>query len=194
MDLEVMRWRMRLTGRVRHRYRNGTGTTGEKHGRFRQGDRASLGPNLVAERNILAILYVLGGDDLPRGARVDVRGVGYGVLVGGNCLVLKEVLRYIRDKVGGRDAENLSRVNVETVLVNVGVVGLPQALALETLRIERAYIKLGRINSVICLNPNASITWLNNVATKWGQACALMCGTSGGHTWLCSRRLRYPSR
>ena len=35
MDVEVMRWRMRLTGRVRHRYRNGTGTTGETHGRFR---------------------------------------------------------------------------------------------------------------------------------------------------------------
>jgi len=147
MDWEVMRWRMRLTGRVRHRYRNGTGTTGEKHGRFRQGDRASLGPNLVAERNILAILYVRGVDDLPRCARVDVRGVGYGVLVGGNCLVLKEVIRCIRDKVGRSDAENLSRVNVETVLVDVGVVG----------------IKLGRINSVICLNPTASITWLNNV-------------------------------
>jgi len=147
MDLEVMRWRMRLTGRVRYRNRNGTGTTGEKHGMFRQGDRASLGPNLVAERNILAILYVLGVDDLPRGARVDVRGVGFGVLVGGNCLVLKEVLWCIRDEVGGSDAENLSRVNVETVLVDVGVVG----------------VKLGRINSVVRLNPNASITWLNNV-------------------------------
>ena len=154
----------------------------------------SLGPNLVAERNLLAILYVLGVDDLPRGARVDVRGVGLGALVGGNCLVLEEVRRCIRDNMGTSDAENLSRVNVETVLVDVGVVGLPRALALETLRVKRAYIKLGRINSVSCLNPHASITWFNNVAMKRDQVCALVAGKNRGHTWLCSRRLRYPSR
>ena len=96
--------------------------------------------------------------------------------------------------MGASDAENLSRVNVETVLVDVGVVGLPQALALETLRVERAYIKLGRINSVRSLNPKASITWLNNVAMKRDQVCALIAGQNGGHTWLCSLRLRYPSR
>lgn len=100
-------------------------------------------------------------------------------LVGGNCLVVKEVRWCIGDKVVGRHAENLARVNVEAVLVDVGVVGLQQALALETLRVERAHIKLGRINSVLCLNPEASITWLNNVSIKWGQVGILMSGTTG---------------
>lgn len=48
-----------------------------------------LGADLVAIRDILALLDVLGADDFPRivslrSASVDVGGVGLGILVGGN--------------------------------------------------------------------------------------------------------------
>ena len=97
----------------------------------------SLGADLVAIRDILALVDVLGADDFPRivslrDASVDVGGVGLGILVGGNGLVLKEVLRYWRGNVVGSNAENFSSVNVVAVLVNVGVIALQEALGLGT--------------------------------------------------------------
>jgi hypothetical protein len=77
MDSELMsRWRMIAQWEYE-----------EKHCRIREGgDGASLGADLVAIRKDLPILYVFGVDGLPlivfiRGGR---RGVGLGVLVGGN--------------------------------------------------------------------------------------------------------------
>jgi len=76
--------------------------------------------------------------------------------------------------VVGSNAEDLSRVDIEAVLVDVGVVVLQQALALGPLPVERAYIKLGRIEAVLGLNPKAGITWLYNVAAESRQPLVLL--------------------
>lgn len=144
MDLELMgRWRMGPHWESMLDTGTGPVQTESNTAGFRQGNGASLGASLgadlVAVREILALLYVLGVDDLPlilRGARVDVRGVRLGILVGGNCFVMQQVRVCRVVNVACSDAENLSRVNVEAVLVDVGVVGLQEALTVESVGVE----------------------------------------------------------
>lgn len=56
------------------------------------------------------------------------------------------------------NAENLSRVDIVAVLVDVGVVVLQPVLGLGTMPVKKAYIKLGRIETVGGLNPITGIT------------------------------------
>jgi hypothetical protein len=150
--------------RISVRYWNGTGVKKRNMAStgFVNGDCASLGSDFVTIRKVVSILNVRGINDLPavislrsarvdvRSAGVDVRDIGLGILVGSDRLVFKEVRWRIRGKVIGSNAENLSRVDVVAVLVDIGVV----------------VVKLGRIDFVRRLNPNTGITWLNNVGVR----------------------------
>jgi hypothetical protein len=129
------------------RYWNSTGVKRTKHGvhRFGRWELCQLGSDLIAVRKVVAIINVRGINDFP--GVISLRGVGLGILVGSNRLVLKEARRDIWDKAIGSNAKNLSRVDIVAVLVDVGVVAG----------------KLGRIESVRGLNPITCITWLHNV-------------------------------
>ena len=70
----------------------------------------------------LSSLHVIGVGNLSIGASVDVRGVGLRVLVGGNCPDSKRSRLVHQGQEAGSDAENLSRVNGETALIDTGVV------------------------------------------------------------------------
>lgn len=162
------------------RYWNGTGVNKRNTASadFVNGNCASLGSDLVTIRNVVVIVNLRGINDLPavvplRSAGVDVRSIGLGILVGSNRLVFKEVWRGSRAKVIGSNAENLSGVDVVAVLVDIGVVVLQPTLGLETMPVEKAYGKLGRIESVRRLNPITGITGLNNVATSPCQPLVL---------------------
>jgi len=107
-----------------------------------------IGADFVAVRH-LVVPNVRRVDHLPSswiGGR-NVRGVRLGSRIGGNRLVLEEVRRGSRGSVVGSNAQNLSRVNVEAVFVDVGVI----------------VIKLGRIDSLLRFNPHTGITWRNDV-------------------------------
>lgn len=115
------------------------------------GNAASLGsdPHLIAVGEDLTILNIAWVNDHPLGS-INIRGVGsvrLRILVGGQRLVLEETLRRIGDKFVGSNADNLSRVDVAAVEVNIGIVGK----------------ELGRVESVRVLNLLASITCLDNV-------------------------------
>jgi hypothetical protein len=134
-----------------------------------------IGADFVAVRH-LVVPNVRRVDHLPSswiGGR-NVRGVRLGSRIGGNRLVLEEVRRGSRGSVVRCNAQNLSRVNVEAVFVDVGVIVLQQASAQETLPVEEAYIKLGRIDSLLRFNPHTGITWRNDVATGRGQPLVTM--------------------
>lgn len=71
---------------------------------------------------------------------------------------MEKALWRVRNKVIRSNAENLSRVDIVAVLVDVGVVVLQPVLGLETMPVEKAYIKLSRIETVGGLNPITGIT------------------------------------
>jgi len=108
--------------------------------------------DLVAVRNVLAVVDVAGIDDIIgcvflRSCRGDVSGVGFGSLVGGNRLVVKAAGGHRRSNVGGGNAENLLMINVVALVIDVGVVAQ----------------KYGHIDPFRCRDRKACVTWLNNV-------------------------------